>query len=369
VEAVAWVTIILLVLLGMRRLALIVATIGRHPVLNPTKAQQPLVAVLVAARNEEARLPALLLGLQKVAYPPEKLRLLLADDASRDQTAQLFYDFSAGRPNATVIRIESQVGKASALNRLMALEPKAELIAVFDADHIPEPDCLGLLVAALADPAVGCASGYLEPRNPEASLTARYCALEAWVTQLVNHGGKDRLFRSAPTLGGNCIYRRTALDEAGGFPPGAFSEDTEVSLAIVKAGWKTRFQRSARASNAVLETLPEFWRQRIRWNRGLYSSAGHASNVESWVTALGYGDRLVLLLGVLPVVWGTLSPWWLVAYLATPLTALFCALWCARRLRDAPMFILAAMVMFPVDLAVTVWSTGIALLGRKVHWR
>jgi cellulose synthase/poly-beta-1,6-N-acetylglucosamine synthase-like glycosyltransferase len=368
VAAVAWVTTSLLVLLGVRRLALMLAAIGR-PVLSSMPSPEPLVAVLVAARNEEARLPALLLGLRKVEYPPEKLRFLLADDASSDQTTQLLYDFAADQDNATVIRMEPQVGKASALNRLMTLEPKATLLAVFDADHLPEPDCLSLLVAALADPAVGCASGYLEPRNPEASLTARYCALEAWVTQLVNHGGKDRLFRSAPTLGGNCIYRRTALDEVGGFPPGAFSEDTEVSLAMIKAGWKTRFQRRARASNAVLETLPEFWRQRIRWNRGLYSSARRASSVESWVTAFGYADRLVLILAAALALSGTLSPIWLLAYLTMPLAALLCALWSAGQLQRAPMFIFAAIVMFPVDLAVTAWSTGIALLGKKVHWR
>lgn len=367
-EAVAWVTIALLVLLGVRRLVLLIAAMGA-PVPSPMKSQEPFVALLVAARNEEARLPALLLGLQKIEYPSEKLRFLLADDASGDQTVQLLRKFAADQPNATVIRMERQVGKASALNRLMELEPGATLIAVFDADHIPEPDCVRLLVKALADPAVGCASGYLEPRNPEASLTARYCALESWVTQLVNHGGKDRLFRSAPTLGGNCIYRRTALDEVGGFPPGAYSEDTEVSLAMIKAGWKTRFQRCARASSAVLETLHEFWRQRIRWNRGLYSSARRASSVESWVTVLGYADRLVLILAGALVLWGTLSPLWLLAYLIMPLAALLCALWCARRLRGAPMFVLAAMAMFPIDLAVTVWSTGIALLGKKVHWR
>jgi cellulose synthase/poly-beta-1,6-N-acetylglucosamine synthase-like glycosyltransferase len=359
---------ILLTLLAVRRAVMLV---GALLPARPTRADAGArVALLTSMRNEVARAAWLLAALDRLDYPKDRLTVLLADDASSDGTASMLCEYARGKPWVRVVRLADQVGKAEALNRLAALAPEAELIAVYDAEHAPEPDSLRLLVgAAMADARTGCVAGYLAARNARVSLVARYGALESWVTQLVHHAGKDRLWRNAPTLGGNCVYRRAALEAIGGFPAGALSEDTEASLAMLAKGWRSRFVREARATMSVAATVEEFWEQRTRWNRGLLRAARHATGMESILTALGYLDRLVLLAVLGLAGGGWMSAWWAVGYLMLPLAASVVAIAKAGAMAQVGSTVAAAVLLLPLDIAVTAWSAGMGLVGQRVRWR
>jgi len=358
----------LLAALALRRLVLLCAA------LLPPRRRQPAdpvpVAVLAAARNEDSRLPILLKALSELDYPRSLLTILLADDASTDSTPDLLDAFAAGRPHVRIVRLASQRGKAGALNELLSIACGIPFVAIYDAKHAPEPGSLRSLAGALADTSVGAAWGYLDPSNAGASLVSRYSAMETWVTQLLNHAGKDRLAGEAPTLGGNCMYRRRALDESGGFPDGAYSEDTEVSLAMISRGWKTRFVPEARAANLLPVSFSEWWRQRVRWTVGLQRAKPRASSSpESWATALGYFDRIVLLCAIALVLARKLEVAWLLIWAVPVLLTIPAALFKAGRLMQVLQFAFAAMVMFPFDVAVTLWSTLRGALRRAVAWR
>jgi len=354
--------------LALRRLVLLAAAIVAARPLPAGDAVS--LGVLAAVRNEEGRLPILLAALERIDYPQDLLTILLADDASSDGTPELLRDFAAGKPNVRLLRLESQAGKAVALNQLLGLAPGVPLFAVYDAKHAPERGSLRLLASVFADPGIGAVSGYLEPANADLSMVSRYCALESWVTQLLHHAGKDRLSRSAPTIGGNCIYRRQALDDAGGFPAGAYSEDTEVSLALLARGWKTRFVEEARAANTLPHDFSTWWRQRTRWTLGLYQTSRRASsNPESWATAFGYFDRIVLLFAAGLALTGALAPGWLLLWVVPMLVTIPTALYKAGYLMRSPAFLLAAAVMLPFDVGVTILATVRGVLGQRVEWR
>jgi cellulose synthase/poly-beta-1,6-N-acetylglucosamine synthase-like glycosyltransferase len=364
-----WLSVAVLGVFAVRRLTALASAFGAIPE-RAGAGEVPAVVVLAPMRNEEGRCGALLEALTRLEYPGERLEVVLGDDASTDGTAAMLAAWAKDRGNAHVVTNREQGGKAALLNRMLGAGPGAgaPLVAVYDAKHSPAPDSLGKLAAAMADGRLGCARGYLEPRNGRASVVARYAALEYWVTQLVDHAGRERRGRSSPPAGGNSVYRRAALEEVGGFRAGAYSEDTEQFLALTGAGWECRYVPAARASTTVAESLSAFWNQRLRWNRGLYAAAGRHRGPRRF-SALGYLDRLALLAAVGFAVGGWVPIWAPAAYVALPVLMVGAALVKAGAVREAPAFLCAAVLMFPVDLAVTIWGSLLAVTRRGPRWR
>ncbi len=369
----SWCVAALLALVAGRRFWLIAGAFRRDVPSSPQTLPHvlPEILILAAMRNECERAHQLLTALDQVNYPADRLRIVLGDDASEDHTLDMLTAWAAGRTHVMVLSGDTPLGKAERLNRLLESSGSgAPFIAVYDAKHGPASDSLWRLVGGMENESTGCLCGYLEPKNARASLVSRYAALESWVTQLVHHEGKENQGLSSPSLGGNCMYRRTALEQVGGFPAGALSEDTELSLAMQALGWRTRFLRRARATNLVVDSLGDFWRQRLRWSAGLAAAQRKARGPFRWAMILGYGDRLLLLVAVGLAVLDWL-PWWvLLLYLAAPLAMVAAAILRAGALRDGPKMVVAILLLFPVDIAVTAvsvfsgWGTR-----RSVFWR
>jgi cellulose synthase/poly-beta-1,6-N-acetylglucosamine synthase-like glycosyltransferase len=323
---------------------------------------------VAAIRDEEANLPGLLAALDRLEYPA--LRFVFVDDGSRDATGRILKDWAAARPGVRLIRLERSVGKSVALNQALVAAPETEAVAVYDADLRPEPDSLARLASCFRDPRAGAASGYRQPSNAGRNAVTAYAALESVVHQMVTQAGKERLGLNPTTLGGNCLYRRSALLGVGGFPPGSFSEDIEVSLALVAAGWRTHFCRGAIAGTALVDSLGRYWNQRARWTRGIYRSSRRASGVESWLVSAGYSDRIVFLAAVALAATGNLAPAWLALYFVAPAAAVCTALWrSGAGLAAASRMLLWAVPMFAVDVAATVAASVNAVLGRRLEWR
>jgi cellulose synthase/poly-beta-1,6-N-acetylglucosamine synthase-like glycosyltransferase len=311
----------------------------------------------------------LLAALDGIAYSPGKTCFVVVNDGSHDTTGSILECWAAARPNARYLESAQSVGKAQALNSALRAAPPSELVAVYDADLTPDADSLRILAAAFLDPQVAAATGYRRPSNAGRSPVAAYGALESFVHQLITQAGKDRLALNPTTLGGNCAYRRAALREIGGFRPGALSEDVEVSLALVEAGWRTRFCPEAVAESPTVESLRRYWNQRSRWTRGLYRSSARTRRLEGLLVSAGYLDRLVFLAALALAAAGLLRYAWPALYLSGPAAAAGCALWRAGLgMKITAYVLLSTLPMFAVDVTVTVAATVNALLGRRQKW-
>lgn len=366
-EPLSWPIAILLVVFTLRRCIMVVA--AALPARNRTSQSDPTVAAIVAARNEEEHLPGLVEAFERLDYPPGKISFVFVNDGSRDATAKILESWVAARSNARYVELAESVGKAQALNQALRAAPEAELVAVYDADLRPRADSLRILASVFHDPRVGAAAGYRRPSNAERSPIAAYGALESLVHQLVTQAGKERLGLNPTTLGGNCAYRRSALLRVGGFPPGSLSEDIEVSLALVAAGWRTRFCRTAVAESTMVESLRRYWNQRSRWTRGIYRSARRASHLESWLVSTGYFDRLVFLVAVAVAASGHMGFGWPALYLLGPMFAVCTALYRASMSKKLTAYVLFwSFPMFAVDITVTLASTVNAVFRRQVEW-
>ena len=359
--------IILLIVFTVRRLILVFA--ATLPVRRCTPGIKPSMLVILAARNEQEHLPRLLGALDRLNYSSGKICFVVVNDASHDATGNILKSWAEGRKNARYIGLTDRYGKARALNLVLDTAPETELVAVYDADLVPRIDSLGILAATFSDPKVAAVSGYRKPSNAEQSPVAAYGALETFVHQLITQAGKERLGLNPTTLGGNCVYRRSVLQQVGAFPPGSLSEDIEVSLAMVAAGWSTRFCREAVAESTLVASFRRYWNQRTRWTRGLYQSKGRASRPESWLVSAGYLDRLVFLAALAITAAGYMNFLWPMLFLMAPVIEAGCALARADLGKKVTAYILLwSLPMFSVDICVTVAATFKSLLGRRQEW-
>jgi len=366
-EALSWLVIGLLCVFTLRRFVMIVA--AALPARGCEPGPETSVAVIASVRNEEDNLPGLLEALDKLEYPREKIHFMLVDDCSVDATTRSLKSWVSGRPNAGYLVLTESVGKAEALGHALNASPESELVAVYDADLRPRPNSLRILASAFGDERVGAVAGFRRPSNTAASPVAAYGALESLVHQLITQAGKETLGANPTTMGGNCVYRRSALQQVGGFPARALSEDIEISLALVAAGWRTRFCRDAVADGSAVESLRRYWNQRCRWTRGLYRSRIRASRLESWLVSAGYVDRLVFLAALVLAANEQISFLWPALFCAAPVASVASALYRAGLGPGLTTRVLiSSPLMFTVDVAITVVATVNALLGRRQQW-
>ncbi len=280
-----------------------------------SKTQQPnfpSVLVLLPLRNEADSLPDLLLALDNLIYPSDKLSYVFINDGSSDNSQLILQQWTASRPNWNVLTLEQNVGKARALNLALAHFLTGEIIVIYDADERPQPSALLYLVQPFADRCLGGVSGRRAVNNKLASPAAGYTAYEGLVHQLITMRAKDRLNLAPAILGANCAYRRTALAQTGNFKAGALLEDSDLTLKLTRAGWKIRFQAQAISFHHVPETISGYWKQHTRWARGFNEVAKDQSRsiitdsqlslpmrLELLTFSVGYLDRAVLFLGLL----------------------------------------------------------------------
>ena len=359
----------ILLLFSVRRMLWVLASwLRRRP---PTETGcWPEVLIAVAFRNEQDSLPRLLSGLDALDYDTERLSICLVDDASTDDSTGLAVAWASERANVRLIILDENAGKAEALNRALAsAADSSEVMVVYDADQYPRPDSLRRLIEPFADSRTEAVCGYRRPVFRKINAIVTYGCLEAWTHQLVNLAAKDVLGLDPPTMGGNCAYRRTALERIGGFPAGSFSEDTEVSLALTGSGGRTRFVRDAVAEHAVADSFRHYLNQRLRWSQGLMASRRHVRGLEAAFVAAGYLDRVVLLLVTACIVGGYVSPWWLIVYAVPALAAVITAVGKAHPEARLVCMVFAILpIMFVVDVAVSVVAALHGVTGRPVRW-
>jgi cellulose synthase/poly-beta-1,6-N-acetylglucosamine synthase-like glycosyltransferase len=346
--------------------------------------QPPAVLLLVPARNEAATLPGLFTALSALIYPAEKLRVVLIDDGSTDQTGTLMAE-AAERHGWHMLKLPTNVGKPQALNAALHAHPFGEIVYGFDVDHRPQPNCLQEAVCAFGEPRVAGVSGRTAPSNALASPVSFYAMLESMVHQLITIRGKDVLQLGPALLGSNNGYRRAALEQVGGFPASVFLEDTELTLALYRAGWHVRYVPSALSHLQVPFTLNGFIKQRLRWSRGFNDAArthlralmsnpnlAWPMRAELMMFSVGYLDRLALLLAVGLLLAGAEPRGWLVMgmilNLGLPLVQIIAALAAQRaplgfwlRLPLVPFF-------FVLDIALAVYALLLTLLNRPRVW-
>jgi cellulose synthase/poly-beta-1,6-N-acetylglucosamine synthase-like glycosyltransferase/peptidoglycan/xylan/chitin deacetylase (PgdA/CDA1 family) len=226
----------------------------------PTGALPP-VSVVVPAYNEELGIGGTASSLAASDHPD--LDIVVVDDGSTDRTSDTVR--ALGLANVRVIR-QANAGKPAALNTGIAAA-RHDVLVLVDGDTVFEPDALRALVAPFADPSVGAVSGNTKVGNRK-GLLGRWQHIEYVIGFNLDRRMFD-LLRCMPTVpGGIGAFRRRTLDGVGGVSSDTLAEDTDLTMAICRAGWRVVFAPEARAWTEAPAGLGQLWRQRYRWCYG-----------------------------------------------------------------------------------------------------
>lgn len=256
---------------------------------------RPQVDVLIPTCGEP--LPVLercLRACSQLNYPHRRLWLL--DDAGRPEVAALaehfdcHYHHRRGRKHA----------KAGNLNAGLELS-RGELVAVFDADFVPQQHFLERTIGLLLDPQVALV------QTPQHFLNAdpvmRNLAMEAWLLP-----DEESFYRwiepvrsawdAVVCAGTSFVVRRSALAEVGGFVEQAISEDLVTGMALASRGWKLRYLGEKLSAGLAAETMLDFVCQRQRWASGTLQAL-RLRQGPLRLPGLRWGQRLAYLEGAL----------------------------------------------------------------------
>ncbi|WP_240197271.1 bifunctional polysaccharide deacetylase/glycosyltransferase family 2 protein [Nonomuraea lactucae] len=222
----------------------------------------PPVTVIVPAYNEEAGIQATVRSLAETDYQGE-LEILVVDDGSTDRTAELAAGL--GYVDVRVIR-QRNGGKPAALNTGIA-EARHELLVMVDGDTVFEPGTIGHLVRQLADPAVGAVSGNTKVGNRR-GMIGRWQHIEYVIGFNLDRRAFELLDCMATVPGAIGAFRRSALVALGGVSTDTLAEDTDLTMALCRAGWRVVYEEKALAWTEAPTSLGQLWKQRYRWCYG-----------------------------------------------------------------------------------------------------
>lgn len=218
------------------------------------------VTVLVPAYNEKECIENTVRSLMESDHPIE---VIVVDDGSTDGTADIVDDLWL--PSVRVVR-QTNGGKPAALNNGIR-NARHDIIVMMDGDTVFEPSTVRELVQPFGDPSVGAVAGNAKVGNRD-SLIGAWQHIEYVMGFNLDRRMYDVL-RCMPTIPGAVgAFRRQALDRVGGMSDDTLAEDTDITMAIHRDGWRVVYAERARAWTEAPESVQQLWSQRYRWSYG-----------------------------------------------------------------------------------------------------
>jgi len=237
----------------------------------------PMVTVQLPIYNERNVSERVIRASSVLDYPREKLEVQVLDD-SNDETRDII-DCLVGELARTgvdikTIRRTDRTGfKAGALAKGMELA-KGELLAVFDADFVPEPDFLKRTIPPFL------------VEEKVAFVQARWGHVNRWENTLTicqslgidGHFHVEQPARANSGLfmnfnGTAGVWRRRAIEDAGGWSSETLTEDLDLSYRVQLAGWEPYYIRDVVVPAEVPSTMAGVRSQQFRWAKGSIQTA------------------------------------------------------------------------------------------------
>jgi cellulose synthase/poly-beta-1,6-N-acetylglucosamine synthase-like glycosyltransferase len=236
-----------------------------------TDAELPAVTVQLPLYNERYVARRLLEAVAALDYPRDRLEIQLLDDSTDDTTAlleSLAAELRARGHDVRLLHRRARDGyKAGALAAGLR-QARGELIAVFDADFVPPPDFLRRTVPCFAEPRVGMVQARWGHLNREYSLLTRVQALLLDAHFLIEHAARARrgcFFNFNGTAG---LWRRSTIEDAGGWRHDTLTEDLDLSYRAQLRGWQFRFLEDLVVPAELPVEIAGLRGQQRRWTRG-----------------------------------------------------------------------------------------------------
>jgi cellulose synthase/poly-beta-1,6-N-acetylglucosamine synthase-like glycosyltransferase len=271
-----------LAIYGMHRIWMIICWFKRPSTeIDPLPAcpsvdELPVVTVQIPLYNESLVACRIIDAVAALHWPVKKLEIQVLDD-STDNTSRIVkervaYWSSTGLDIYAIYRNHRTGYKAGALANGLK-RSRGEFVAIFDADFVPQPDFLKKTIPHFKCSDVGMVQAKWGFLNTGYSWLTRLQAL-----LLSTHFGVEHEVRYSLGLffnfnGTAGIWRKTAIEAAGGWQPDTVTEDLDLSYRAQMAGWRFVYVNNVVVPSELPITLSDFRCQQERWAKGAIQTA------------------------------------------------------------------------------------------------
>src|SRR5436190_504795 len=231
----------------------------------------PVVTVQLPLYNEMYVADRLIDAVCRLDYPRDRLEIQVLDD-STDETRSIA-EVAVRRFEAQGIDIKyyhrtDRTGfKAGALEAGLKVA-RGEFIGIFDADFMPTPDFLLRLIPYFSAPKIGMVQARWGHINQDYSLLTKIQSILLDGHFVLEHGGRHRSGRFFNFNGTAGVWRRLAIDDAGGWQHDTLTEDLDLSYRAQLRGWQFVFVPGVIAPAEVPVEMNAFKSQQHRWAKG-----------------------------------------------------------------------------------------------------
>ena len=236
----------------------------------------PLVTVQLPLFNERFVAERLLDAAGRLDWPADRLEIQVLDDSDDDTTTLVVERVNWWRQqgvNVTVVRRLGRDGyKAGALANGLT-QARGEFVAVFDADFIPSADFLHATIPWLRDPEVGMVQTRWSFCNADHSWFTGIQSLLLGPHFSIEHRVRYQrglFFNFNGTAG---VWRRSAIESAGGWQSDTVTEDLDLSYRAQLAGWRFIYREEFQVPSELPVTMASLRCQQQRWAKGSIQTA------------------------------------------------------------------------------------------------
>lgn len=315
-------------------------------------AAYPSVTLIMPAYNEGLVIESSIRSALSLNYPDYEV--IVVDDGSSDDTYEKASAIAAQvGPRKLRVFTQPNGGKATALNTGIRYA-RGELVLCTDSDSRLDREAVRHMVKHFADPAVTAVAGNVRVVNRRNTLT-RLQALE-YIEGLNLVRAAQSLFGVMTVIPGPIgMFRKSAVQALGGYLFDTFAEDCDLTLRLMVAGGRIRYEPDAIAFTEAPEHTTALFRQRYRWGRGILQALikqrqelWRPWNVRLWLTFASLAfESIVLptinLFGVVLLIITTLGGisslgllWWAGLTMLDTSVALYCV---AREREQLPLIV------------------------------
>lgn len=231
------------------------------------KNPQEMVSIIIPAYNEEVTAIQTIRSLLKINYP--NFELIFVDDGSKDKTFDIVSAQFSNHPQVKLYR-KPNGGKASALNYGIAKASSDYLICI-DADTQLKTDAVTELMRYFYTKEIAAVAGTVKVGNAH-NLITTWQSIEYITSQNMDRRAFDLLNTITVVPGAIGAFRKSVILEVGGFTIDTLAEDCDLTMRILRAGYKVKNCDTAIAYTEAPETVEMLLKQRFRWSFGVMQS-------------------------------------------------------------------------------------------------
>jgi cellulose synthase/poly-beta-1,6-N-acetylglucosamine synthase-like glycosyltransferase len=236
----------------------------------------PIVTIQLPIYNERFVVERLIDACAVIDYESKRLEIQILDD-STDDTCDIVAErvrYWSGRGlNMVHVRRDQRIGfKAGALQHGLSTA-RGEFVAIFDADFVPPSDFLRSTLPQFRDPQVGMVQTRWVFLNRDRSLLTRLQALSLEAHFAVEQFSRNKLGCFINFNGTGGVWRRSCIDDAGGWQGDTLTEDLDLSYRAQLKGWRFAFLRGAESPSELPIGMNALRTQQFRWTKGSIQTA------------------------------------------------------------------------------------------------